>query len=150
MFADDAKVYRELNKPEDHVALQLDLDRRNEWSKGRQFIFNETKCKCMHFGCRNPKFTYAMNYHFLESTNEEKNIGFIADDSLKFHRHAAAAVKKANSALGVIKKNCTTLDTTTLPLLMVRPHLEYENVIWGPYYKGNQVIFEKVQKRATK
>ena len=46
-----------------------------------------------------------------------------------------------------------TLDTKTLPLLfksMVRPHLEYGNVIWGPHYKGDQEMVEKVQKRATK
>ena len=57
MFADDAKAYREVNKAEVHVALQLDLDRLNEWSKRWKFPFNETKCKCMHFGSRNPKFT---------------------------------------------------------------------------------------------
>ena len=33
---------------------------------------------------------------------------------------------------------------------MLRPHLEYGNIIWGPHYKGDQVIVEKVQKRATK
>ena len=107
----------------------------------------------MQFGCRNPKFTYAMNNHFLETTNEEKDLGVIVDDSLKFHRHTAAAVKNANSVLCVIKKTFATLDTKTLPLLyksMVRPHLEYGNVIWGPHYKGYQVIVEKVQERATK
>ena len=33
---------------------------------------------------------------------------------------------------------------------MVTPHLEYCNVIWGPHYKGDQQMVEKVQKRATK
>ena len=33
---------------------------------------------------------------------------------------------------------------------MIRPHLEYGNVIWGPRYKGDQVIIKKVQNRATK
>ena len=33
---------------------------------------------------------------------------------------------------------------------MVRPHLEYGNVIWGPHYKGDMKAIEKVQKRATK
>ena len=33
---------------------------------------------------------------------------------------------------------------------MVKPHLEYGNVIWGPHYKGDQVMVEEVQKRATK
>ena len=74
MFADNAKVYREINKPDDHVALQSDLDRMNEWSQIWQLPFNETKCKCMHFGSHNPNFTYAMNNHFLESTNEEKDL----------------------------------------------------------------------------
>ena len=94
-----------------------------------------------------------MNNHFSNSTNEEKDLGVIVDDSLKFHRHMDAAVKKANSAVGVIKKSSTTLDTTTLPLLyksVVRPHLEYWNIYGGPHYKGDQVIVEKVQKRATK
>ena len=76
-----------------------------------------------------------MNNHLLESIKEEKDFGVIVEDSLKFHRHTAAAVKKANSVLGVIKKSFTTLDTTTLPL-------EYGNVIWGPHYKGDQVIVE--------
>ena len=73
MFVDDVKVYREINKPDDHVTLQSDLDRMNEWSQIWQLPFNEAKCKCMHFGSRNPKLTYAMNNHFLESTNEEKD-----------------------------------------------------------------------------
>ena len=99
MFVDDTKVYREINNPEDHKALQLDLDRMNEWSHRWQLPFNETKCKCMHFGSPNPKLTYEMNDHSLESTNEERDLGVIVDDLLKFHRHTAAAVRKANSVL---------------------------------------------------
>ena len=33
---------------------------------------------------------------------------------------------------------------------MVRLRLEYGDEIWGPHYNGDQVIVEKVQKRATK
>ena len=33
---------------------------------------------------------------------------------------------------------------------MVRPHLEYGNVIWGPHYIGDIKAIEKVRKRATK
>ena len=94
-----------------------------------------------------------MKNRILVTTSEEKDLGIIVDDSLKFHRHTAAAVRKANTVLGVIKKSFATLDTRTLPLLyksMVRPHLEYGNVIWGPHYKGDQQMVEKVQKRATK
>ena len=33
---------------------------------------------------------------------------------------------------------------------MVRPHLEYGNIIWGPFYKMDMVRVESVQRRATK
>ena len=33
---------------------------------------------------------------------------------------------------------------------MVRPHLEYGNVIWGPHYQNDVRIIESVQRRATK
>ena len=32
---------------------------------------------------------------------------------------------------------------------MVRPHLEYGNTIWGPYYFGHVRTLESVQRRAT-
>ena len=113
MFADDAKVYREVNCTEDYESLQLDLDITSEWSHKWQLPFNETKCKCMHFGTRNPK----MKNHILEESSEERYLGVIIVESLKFRRHAASAVKKANTVLGIIKKSIITLDTRTLPLL---------------------------------
>ena len=33
---------------------------------------------------------------------------------------------------------------------MVRPHLEYGNIIWGPHFIGDIRAAERVQKRATK
>ena len=33
---------------------------------------------------------------------------------------------------------------------MVRPHLEYGNVVWGPNYQGDIKRLEKFQRRATK
>ena len=41
----------------------------------------------------------------------------------------------------------------SLPILyksLVRPHLEYANVTWGPSYIGDVQMIEKVQRRATK
>ena len=52
-----------------------------------------------------------------------------------------------------MKRSFAVLDKSILPKLymsMVRPHLEYGNVIWGPHFKGDMEAIEKVQKRATK
>ena len=43
MFADDTKVYREVNCTEDYESLQLDLDITSKWSHKWQLPFNETK-----------------------------------------------------------------------------------------------------------
>ena len=94
-----------------------------------------------------------MNGQKLEHIKEEKDLGVIVDSELKFHKQTSAAIKKANSRLGLIKKSFAVLDRNTLPLLyssLVRPHLEYGNVIWGPFYKGDIEAVEKVQRRATK
>ena len=39
---------------------------------------------------------------------------------------------------------------STLYKSMVRPHLEYGNLIWGPFYEGDKKLVESVQRRATK
>ena len=147
MFADDAKVSRVVNNFEGHETLQSDLYKMCQWSQRWQLPFNEHKCKCMHLGKHNPKMTYMMKNHILASTSAEKDLGVMVDDSLKFHKHTAAAVRKANTILGIIKKSFVTLNQQTLPLLyksMVRPHLEYGNVIWGPHFKGDQQMIEKI------
>ena len=62
-------------------------------------------------------------------------------------------MKKANQVLGILKKTYYTRDAKTIACLykaMVRPHLEYGNTIWGPFYKGDIKLVESVQRRATK
>ncbi len=73
----------------------------------------------------------------LESVMEEKNLDVLIDDQLKFHKHVSAAVSKANQTLGIVKRTFNTLDKELLPIVykhQVRPHLEYGNAIWHPWY----------------
>ena len=155
LFADDAKVFDSVNLRDENSGkrLQSDIDARTDWSKKWQLPFNVSKCKVLHIGNCNPYKRYKMKGKKLEHINEEKDLGVIIDNELKFHKQTAAAVKKANSSLGIIKKSFALLDETTLPLLytpLVRTHLEYGNVIWGPFFKEDAKLVEKVQKRATK
>ena len=94
-----------------------------------------------------------MDGYILEQVENEKDLGVIIDKDLKFHAQTSASVKKANQILGLIKKTVRTKNETSIPLLymsLIRPLLEYTNVVWGPHYKGDQQMLEKVQKRATK
>ena len=104
-------------------------------------------------GSNNPCHSYRLNGHVLEEIDAEKDLGVMIDSSLKFHLQTAAATKKANQILGVIKRSYVTRDKNTMATLytsMVRPHLEYGNVIWGPFYALDRKAVESVQRRATK
>ena len=71
-------------------------------------------------------------------TAEEKDLGVIMDNELKFHKHTAYAVKKASKMLGLFRATFTCLNEITVPkicMAMVRLHLEYGNVIWHPHFK---------------
>ena len=151
LFADDCKLYGMVEQNEN--LLQVDLTNLEKWSENWQLSFNAKKCKVVHFGYHNKKKTYYLNNHQLQASRSEKDLGVHVDDDLKFHMHTAAATKKANQILGAIKKSYQTRDATTMTMLykaMVRPHLEYGNAIWGPFYQGDIKMVEAVQHRATK
>jgi len=74
----------------------------------------------------------------LQSTKVEKDIGVYVDEERKFHQHISFTVNKSSRILWLIKKIFSYLDEDTLPRLykaLVRPHLEYGNIIWHPYYQ---------------
>ena len=155
LFADDAKLFRNVNLREDTNTeiLQHDVDSLTTWSGKWQLPFNIGKCKVLHLGRTNPCNRYKMAGRYLEQVEEETDLGVLVDNELKFHKQTAVATKEANSRLGLIKKSFVVLDNITLPLLytsLVRSHLEYGNIIWGPFYSEDRKSIERIQKRATK
>ena len=86
----------------------------------------------------------------LEVVHEEKDLGIITDDTLRFHQRTACVSKKDNQVWGVIKRSFNTITITTLFKSMVRPHLEYTNAIWGPHFQADILKVESVHRRATK
>ena len=75
------------------------------------------------------------------------------DNKLSFGMHITEKVNKANSVVGAIRRSFEYLDKNTFKKLyaaLVRPHLEYANVVWNPYKKKDITTLENVQRRATK
>ena len=80
----------------------------------------------------------------------EKDLGVIIDAEFKFHAQCSAVVNKANRLLGIIKKSflCITPEMfTSLYKALVRPVLEYGNLIWGPHYIMQKL--ENIQQKVT-
>jgi len=54
------------------------------WSKAWQMLFSVEKCKVAHFGYNNRKADYCMDGVNLEYVTEEKDLGVIISDDLKW------------------------------------------------------------------
>jgi len=79
-----------------------------------------------------------MNDVQLECVSEEKDLGVIISEDLKWDKQCSEAVKKTNRMLGMNKRNFVNRSKETIILLyksLVRHHLEYCCQIWSPYYK---------------
>ncbi|CAM5119150.1 unnamed protein product [Natator depressus] len=103
-FADDTKLLKIVKTKADCEELQKALTKLSDWATKWQMKFHVDKCKVMHTGKNNPNYTYNMMGANLATTNQEKDLGVIMDSSLKTSTQCAAAVKKANGMLGIIKK----------------------------------------------
>ena len=89
----------------------------------------------------------------LGASTCEKDLGVHVNNKLKFNVQAEVAANKGNKILGIIRRSFTYLDRDIMTQLfkaLVRPHLEYGNSVWSPFYKKDITVIENVQRRATK
>jgi len=153
IFADDTKIFRSIESSTDHIYMQEDLSLLSNWAKKWQLPFNVSKCNLIHYGGKNPLFDYNLNGEIIPCGTFEKDLGVTFDNSLKFTLHIRNMVAKANSRVGILKRNFSNLSADIfLPLYksLVRPILEYCCIIWFPLLKTDAIEIEKVQRRATK
>ena len=60
MFADDAKIFREIANTTDAKDLQEDIYKLVQWVNKWNKVFNIEKCKVMHLGKNNANTDYYM------------------------------------------------------------------------------------------
>ena len=84
----------------------------------------------------------------LEAVREEKVLGVMVDEKLKFDTHTVTQANKANRVLGLVRRTFDNLDEEMLVLLyksLVRLHLEYCHAVVYPQYVKQEKMLEAVQ-----
>lgn len=152
LFADDTKLYANVNSEDDRDSLQNDMDKLIEWSDIWLLKFNKSKCKHIHIG-QETGMKYNMAEENITTSDCEKDLGVLIDNKLNFQDHINTQVKKANQKLGIINRTFSHLDKDmflTLYKSLVRPHLEYCSTVWSVINKKEAIKIENVQRRATR
>ena len=121
MYADDTKIYREIQSDDDHEVLQRDLETLKTWSDRWLLKFHPSKCYCINIGKKNDDvitFKYSMtedgNKFDMTRVNEIKYIGVIVDSELKFDKHINSKIETANKVLGIIRRSFLYLSADIL------------------------------------
>ena len=90
IFADDTKAFSAINCIEDSFKLQKCIDSLIDWSKDWLLKFNAGKCKVLHLGKNNPRYSYAVGDQkdiTLEESTCERDLGVHVDTCLNFENH---------------------------------------------------------------
>ena len=152
LFADDCVLYRPVKSQCDHIKLQDDLSRLHEWACTWGMRFNTSKCQVMSI-CPKSSHFYNINGHILKHTPQEKYLGIILSDDLKWTPHINSTTKKANAVLGLLRRNlqfCPEQCKRTAYIALTRSILEYGAGVWDPYLQKDIVNLERVQRRALR
>ena len=89
----------------------------------------------------------------INKCTEETDLGVIFDEDMSFDKHLNKTITKANQILGIVKRTFISKHRTILLNIyktIIRPHLEYANIIWSPHLKRQSIASEKIQRKATK
>ena len=127
-----------------------------KWSSNWCLYLNTNKCSVLHCGEKNTDCDYFMPIgevdYKINNGQLAKDKGVTFDPKLNINHHIYEISHKATKILAILKQTYLFLNKKTFLLLyrpLIKPHLEYANVIWYPKYKYQSISVKRVQRRAT-
>ena len=154
LYADDTLIYTKVKDKTDEIGFQKNIDSLVNWSTKNKMPFNKTKCEVIVFNQGIiPLPHYNISGQPLTCVDTTKYLGVTLQSDLKFRSHLSEIMGSANKTLGCIKytlhgapEKAKLLAYTSL----VRPRLEYADVLWDP--SGNTSIgeLELIQNKAIR
>lgn len=156
MFAEDAKIYKEIKSKDDCASLQEDLDCLSAWSADSELSFNVTKCKVQTITRKRRPISasYQITGCVIKSTAAERDLGVSVSSDLTWNNQGYEQAARSNKLLGYIQRNArftiNTPERCTPYVGLVRPHINYATPVWATHSIELISKLESIQRRATK
>lgn len=153
LYADDLKIFAEVNCLNDCLLIQQDLLCFARWCNSNCLALNVGKCKVMSYRKKNSFFSY--DYTLFDELVDRvllfKDLGVTFCYDLSFKLHIDEVVAKSLCMLGLIKRfSKYFVDPYTIKSLyisFVRSQLIYACIIWNPFSAVHSMRIESVQKK---
>ena len=155
LFADDTFLFNTTKDIQRGIAtLNQDLNRIETWAKQWLVTMNPQKTKAILFSNkRTPSVVTDLKMHNtdIQMYSSFKHLGLMLDSKLTWKNHVEYITKKANKSLSSIHRLKSKLPSKILLTAyksMVRPIVEYADVVWSGCGTGLQCALESIQYRA--
>ena len=118
--------------------------------------FNPSKCSVLSFlSPRKRQMTkmYTLCGILLQAVPEAKYLGVTLSSDLKWSRHVQLTASKANSMLGLLRRNisrCAIQLREQAYFALVRSRLEYCAAVWDPHLAKDINCLEATQRRSAR
>ena len=164
MYADDTKLWRQIQSSADCYILQNDIDYMQNWAFQNKMTFNPKKCKAMQISLKraNPLldclpfslYYYMLGNCIIDFSSSEKDLGVDITDTLNWSNQCNRLYNKANQIFGLTKRTAHFINNSgqrrALYLAIIRSQFEHRSVVWRPYSSTSISKLESLQKRCIK
>ena len=132
IFADDTKQFAVAQNLHDCQLIQDDLNNIVSFLDERQLKVAASKCKVLHFGKNNMKYTYFVGQTMLEAVEQIVDLGITITTDFKSSKHCNAIVSRAaqrTNLMHIAFKTKTPEFLLPMYKTYVRPLLEYNSAV---------------------
>ena len=156
-FADDTRLMIGINKVEDTVKMQSDLNKTYMWAKENNMQFNTKKFEHLRYNHRSSLLTNLPSYSspdgkVIQQVEAVKDLGVTMENSGLFDKQIEKVCCKSKRLAGWVLRTFRSREAKVMLILfkaLVLPHLEYSCQLWSPVTAGNIGKLEAVQRNFT-
>ena len=154
MYADDVKLYADIDCSDSRTKLQEALNSLSQWSKTWQLTMSVPKCHVITLSnTRNPSdHHYLLNNLPLSRVKTVRDLGILVDTKLSFSDHYSALTVRACQRMNLLFRSICYADLESFVMAYksyVRSILECATTVWSPSTDQDITKLESVQRQFT-
>ena len=154
LFADDAKILKQVKKNEDCDLLQKDLNKIYKWSRNGKWNSMLENAVCWSLGKAkiNQSEFYKLGEENIQKRSTEKGLSVIVMDDMSPGKYINKIVGELTIYLKNIRMAFSYIDEDMKKIIvtLIHPRLKYATVVWSLNLKKDIKKLERIQWAATK